>query len=295
MSISRVLATPGSPEDAAQTTGLARQRGADWLVLDGYHFDAAYQRAIVEAGLGLLVIDDYGHASHYYADLVLNQNIHASEVLYSHREPYTDLLLGTSFALLRREFWAWHGWQREVPGIGRRVLVSFGGTDPENVTRQVITALERVDVEGLEGIVLVGVGNPHSEELGHAVRQSSLSVRLERNVSNMPELMAWADVAVSAGGSTCWELAFMGVPGLLLITAENQRAAVQRLSEERIFLSMEGAVPLDIRGLAIAVTKLTKSQGSRQLMSRKGQQLVDGYGAMRVAKSIGRSVPRSTE
>jgi len=36
----------------------------------------------------------------------------------------------------------------------------------------------------------------------------------------MPELMAWADFAVSAGGSTCWELAFMGLPALVLIQAK---------------------------------------------------------------------------
>jgi UDP-2,4-diacetamido-2,4,6-trideoxy-beta-L-altropyranose hydrolase len=293
--VSRVLATAGSQVDAEQTTSLARQLRADWLVLDGYHFDAAYQRAIVEMGLGLLVVDDYGHASHYYADLVLNQNIHASEALYNRREPYTDLLLGTSYVLLRREFGAWRGWQREIAGIGRRVLVSLGGADPDNVTCQAIAALEGVDVQDLEAVVLVGASNPHSEELRHAVRQSRLSFCLKRNVSNMPELMAWADVVVSAGGSTCWELAFMGVPGLLLITAENQRAAVQRLSEEQVFLCMEGTVPLDIRGLALAVTELTRSRVSRQLMSQRGQQLVDGLGVMRVANSIGQSVARSTE
>ena len=74
-----------------------------WLVVDGYHFDVEYQKSIKAAGYRLLWIDDYGHAGHYYADLVLNQNISADPSLYGNRESYTQLLMGPSYALLRRE------------------------------------------------------------------------------------------------------------------------------------------------------------------------------------------------
>ncbi len=50
---------------------------------------------------GVLAVDDYGHAGHYTADLVLNQNLHAREELYQDREAHTRLLLGNRFALLR--------------------------------------------------------------------------------------------------------------------------------------------------------------------------------------------------
>lgn len=90
-----------------------------WLVVDGYHFDSSYQKSIKEAGHKLLWIDDYGHAAHYYADIVLNQNISADERFYIRREPYTRLLLGTRYVLLRHEFKKWQGWRRKflpLPG-----------------------------------------------------------------------------------------------------------------------------------------------------------------------------------
>src|SRR5262249_53524847 len=99
--------SPGSLQNAEQKIALASLYGEEWIVLDGYVFSSSYQRALKSAGLRLLVLDDFGHAEHYCADLVLNQNLHAHERLYARREADTRLLLGTRFALLRREFTRW--------------------------------------------------------------------------------------------------------------------------------------------------------------------------------------------
>src|SRR5262249_39639783 len=96
-----IEAEPGSPADLRQTLEASRALQPSWLVLDGYHFDAQYQRALKEAGLRLLVFDDYRHAGHYCADLVLNPNPGASPHQYERREPHTQLLLGPRYAQLR--------------------------------------------------------------------------------------------------------------------------------------------------------------------------------------------------
>jgi UDP-2,4-diacetamido-2,4,6-trideoxy-beta-L-altropyranose hydrolase len=191
-----------------------------WFVVDGYHFDATYQKSIKAAGYKLLWIDDYGHAAHYYADLVLNQNISADPSFYIHREPYTQLLLGTRFVLLRREFKRWQGWHRETPPVGRKVLVTMGGADPDNVTLKAIQALKQLDVPGLEGRIVIGPANPHLALLKKAIGGES-RLHLLTEVADMPHLMAWADVSISAGGSTCWELAYMGVP-MVMVLSDNQ-------------------------------------------------------------------------
>jgi spore coat polysaccharide biosynthesis predicted glycosyltransferase SpsG len=129
MEITRISARPGTTEDAQRTAIIAQQKGAAWVVADGYHFDAEYQRVIKHSGLRMLLVDDYGHAGHYYSDVVLNQNISANESLYANREPYTRLLLGVRFALLRREFLPWRGWQRETRPVAHKVLITLGGGD----------------------------------------------------------------------------------------------------------------------------------------------------------------------
>ena len=220
--------------DKLKTRGPKRE---PWFVVDGYHFDAEYQKSIKAAGYKLLWIDDYGHADHYYADLVLNQNISADPFLYSNREPYTQLLLGPRYALLRREFERWQDWQREIPPMAQKVMVTLGGADPDNVTLKVIQALKQVDVPGLEAQIVIGPANPHLELLKKEIGDES-RLNLLMNVADMPALMAWADVAISAGGTTGWELAFMGLPGLIIILADNQRPVGQWLDQSGIGVNL---------------------------------------------------------
>jgi len=260
-----------------------------WVVLDGYHFDEVYQQRVKEGGQRLLVIDDMAHLKHYYADIVLNQNLHAEQLKYS-CEPYTRLLLGTRYVLLRREFLAWRGWQREIPEIAKRVLVTLGGGDPENHTLKVIQALQKIDIHGLEATVLIGASNPHAKVLEATTRQSRVPIRLIQNARNMPELMAWADVAVSGGGSTVWELAFMGLPGIIVVLADNQRSIASELESAGVAVDLgwyAGATTADIRS---SLAQLLAAEEARAEMGQRGQQVVDGRGVERGAK-----IPRSEE
>lgn len=274
------------PGDWDYTKGILAAHPDAWVVLDGYHFDEVYQRWMKETGLRLLVIDDMAHLKCYYADIVLNQNIHANEELYENREPYTQLLLGNHYVLLRQEFWKWRGWKRQVPQVARKILVTFGGGDPDNVTFKVIQALHQVEVDGLETEVVVGGSNPNYVELQAAVCDSRFPIRLKSNVANMPELMAWPDIAISAGGTTSWELAFMGLPSIVLILADNQRPIAERLNTKGVAVNLGWHKNLSSSDIAQALTQLLVSEKSRVELSRRGQKLVDGEGSFRVLKAL---------
>jgi len=225
--------------DWERTSQVLAKYSDAWVVLDGYHFDLTYQRQIKESGHPLLVIDDTAHLEHYHADIILNQNINAEQLHYS-CDPDTRLLLGTRYVLLRSEFLSWRRWQRTIPKlvVANKVLVTLGGGDPDNQTLKVINALQEVDEDGLEAVVVVGASNPHFEALQNEAYDSCFPIRLIRNANNMAELMAWADVAVSAGGSTCWELAFMGLPNVILVLADNQRDIAEGLDDLGIAINM---------------------------------------------------------
>ncbi|CAD5926420.1 Spore coat polysaccharide biosynthesis protein SpsG [Planktothrix agardhii] len=291
MKVVHLAAEPGSLADAQETAALAHQFNASWVLLDGYQFGSEYQQTIKNSGLNLLFIDDYGHAEHYYADVVLNQNISAEEEWYQHREPYTQLLLGTRYTLLRREFWQWQGWQRTVPPVAKKVLVTLGGADPDNVTLKVIQSLQIVEVEELEAVVVVGGSNPHYENLKMAVQDSRYPIQVQQNVTNMPELMAWADMAISAGGSTCWELAFMGLPSILLILADNQRAIAQKLATLNLAVNLGWHQDVTIEEIGLALRESIGDRPKRETMSKRERELVDGNGARRVVSEMVNMLP----
>jgi UDP-2,4-diacetamido-2,4,6-trideoxy-beta-L-altropyranose hydrolase len=289
--IVRLATDSGSDDDAAQTNALARQRKAAFVVADGYHFGGDYQYSIKDSGCQLMLIDDYGHAEHYFADLVLNQNLSAQANWYNSRELYTRLLLGTQYVLLRRQFLNYRAWQRSIPIVGRKVLVTMGGGDPDNVTSKVIKALVGLE---LESKIVVGGSNPHLAELEMEIQQLKIAELIVDTV-NMPELMAWADVAVTAGGTTSWETAFMGLPSVVIVVAENQKGIAQSLDEAGAVVSLGWHEQASIEALAKEIEDLMRSFGMRRGMSERGRSLVDGNGVSRVIEALQLKADSSTE
>jgi UDP-2,4-diacetamido-2,4,6-trideoxy-beta-L-altropyranose hydrolase len=270
--------------DAQQTVELAREIGADWVVLDGYQFGAENQRAIKNAGLQLLVVDDEARARHYVADLVLNQAPYAVPGLYPIRSPRTALLLGTRYALLRREFLRARPTDRSQAPRTQRVLVTLGGADPDNCTRTILEAI--AGIEKLTTIAVVGPSNSHAMELEQLAQGARGRITVRRNPTDMSELMAWADLAISAAGSTCWELAFMGLPMLLVVLAENQRPGATSLEQLGLARNLGWHSKLSPDKVCAAVMQISDDPALRASMSRKGLELIDGRGASRVVTEM---------
>jgi UDP-2,4-diacetamido-2,4,6-trideoxy-beta-L-altropyranose hydrolase len=278
----------GSFGDADETVRIALEHGADWIVVDGYHFGAEYQKTIKDAGLSLLFIDDYGHADHYYADIVLNQNIYADLSLYKKYEPYTRFLLGMKYVLLRREFLKYSDWHRDIPKVARKILVTLGGSDPDNVTLKVIEAVKTVGLDGLEVKVVVGGANPHFDLIHEMVKDLS-NFTLIKNADNMPELMAWADVGLSAGGSTCWELAFMGLPSILYPIAENQKIITQELYKICAAVELPSGILTSVNDFTFFTESFLKKKKLRSGMSLTQKKLVEGTGAKHIVSIMMRN------
>jgi UDP-2,4-diacetamido-2,4,6-trideoxy-beta-L-altropyranose hydrolase len=268
----------------------APQAAADWVVLDGYHFDSSYQQGVRTAGRRLLVIDDLAHLAHYHADVLLNQNINAERLAYRH-DADTVLLLGTPYALLRPEFSVSHDRRRDMPAVARNVLVTMGGADPDNVTLKVIQAMAHPALQNLDVRVVVGPANPHLNSLREELEGSVGNVQLLSHITDMADLMAWADVAISAGGSTCWELACVELPGVVLVLADNQKEIAHVLAEYEAAISLGDASQLDVRDIADTVLRLIHDYSLRSSMSEVGRVLVDGKGASRVVDVLSHGGP----
>lgn len=272
----------GSKEDAQQTRHIAAERNSPWIVADGYRFGAEYQKTIKADGQKVLLVDDNVHAESYAADVVLNQNLQAAENLYPRRETYTRLLLGPRYALLRREFRQWHNWRREIPANGKKVLVTMGGSDPNNVTIKVIEAIAQLSNPGLETVVLLGGSHPRTEQVRAAIREQAHSMRLITDANNVAEWMAWADVAVAGAGTTVWELCLLGLPAILLVLADNQAQVAETAEKAGTAWSLGAGTEVSVSDIGNKLRELLDTQKKRISQSEKGRTLVDGRGAERV-------------
>lgn len=276
----------GSSIDAQETAGLFWNLHCQWICVDGYQFGADYQQSLKALGCRSLFLDDYGHASFYCADLILNQNISAHDRYYQHRHPKTDLLLGTRYTLLRQEFLGCRKEQRRIPDVVRNLLVTLGGSDPGNVTTWILESLQAIDIPGLTITVIVGAANPHRDLLEACAICSIYPIQLVWNATNMPNYIAATDLAISAGGSTVWELLMFGVPNIIVTLADNQVAIAQSLHQQDISVSLGFHHALEATQLASVVQKISMNLKQRQQMSAKGQALIDGDGCDRVLMAM---------
>jgi UDP-2,4-diacetamido-2,4,6-trideoxy-beta-L-altropyranose hydrolase len=265
-----------------------QEPGDAWCVVDGYHFDIAHHRALRQAGFKVVVIDDNAHLPAYEADIIVNQNIHAAKLRYRcNSDPV--LLFGTQYALLRQEFLCARQGRRLPERPCRRLLVALGGADPGNVSLMVLEALQRLSrnhLADLEVRVVVGPANPHLAALMGELTTLPFVCNLVSASNDIPTLMTWADVAISAAGSTCWELAYLGVPFGTIVVADNQKQVADELATAGVAVHFGRARELTSEKLAAPIASLMANPDQRRMMVEHGRGLVDGQGATRVVEAM---------
>jgi len=146
----------------------------------------------------------------------------------------------------------------------------------------VINSLKGLNSPDLEAVVLVGGSNPHFEILQEAVADCAINMRLERDVNDMPKMLSWADVGITSGGTTVWEMAFMGLPCLIMCIADNQIGLAKRLGEMGAAVNQGWHECLSERDVSLQIISLIRDRKRRANMSLGLQQLVDGEGVDRV-------------
>jgi UDP-2,4-diacetamido-2,4,6-trideoxy-beta-L-altropyranose hydrolase len=280
------------PFDLEYTAGILQRLGAQpetrdaWLVVDGYHLDGVYQKEIKKIGYPLLMIDDYGHVRHCNADVVLNQNISATRFLYNNCAPDTVLLLGPRYTLIRREFQPWRDQRREFPDVARRILVTMGGADPNNLTLEVLRALRRLTLPDLEVKVVIGHANPHYGSIQKECSGAIPHFQLLFSVKEIPELMAWSDLAIIQAGGTLWELLFMGCAIISYATNVFQDKVLKTLDEMNVLKYNGYSNEIDQDLLLSSIYGLALDKERRKELFKLGRDIIDGQGADRVVEQI---------
>jgi UDP-2,4-diacetamido-2,4,6-trideoxy-beta-L-altropyranose hydrolase len=278
-----VGAVPGSQGDALETTAIGQRYCAAVAVIDGYHFGARFRGPFQAAGLATVAIDDNGEVGQCADAIIVNQNLHAAGGLYRYGEGRSKLLLGTAYALLRREFRHSIRTAGRKAGTVRKILVTLGAADSGNATRRVVDVLKAIDLADIEIQIVIGGESPHRAEIEAACSTLPNLHALPDPGPRMADLIAAADVAVTAGGSTMWELAAMGIPFVSIITADNQRQAASAMAEFGFGNVNAEKLEKDLPGL---LRELIPDEARRGALSDIGRRLVDGEGASRVCGEI---------
>ena len=274
-------------EDADQTRATLSKPTSptDWLVVDHYDLDHRWEAALRRSARRIMVIDDLANREHD-CDLLLDQNLVAGlDHRYTGKVPDgCGLLLGPAYALLEAAFTELHDRARPRSGPVRRILISFGGADADNLCARSLSAFTSLNRSGVEVDIAIGESSPHLGAL-RKLAAPHRNVRVHSGATSLAQLLSEADLAIGAGGTTTWERLCLGVPSLVVTVAPNQEPVAAELNRLGLIRLVGDKRHASESSIASALDQVFQT-GLDESWSKSCLATVDGRGADRVAAAL---------
>jgi UDP-2,4-diacetamido-2,4,6-trideoxy-beta-L-altropyranose hydrolase len=285
----RLLLLSGPVEDEPFEVAAGLQEPCDLLVIDHYGRDESFETRSRTFAPSIFALDDQPRRRHD-ADFLLDATPRPNEDAYrTVVPPSCQLLIGPRYALLRPQFAKARVaalTRREQGGDLRRLLVSMGMTDPDNVTAQILRGVAASNLPLAVDVVL-GATAPHIEVVRKLAAELGLDAKLHVDVSDMATLVSAADLAIGAAGQTSFERCCLGLSSLMAVTADNQTQFAEALVAAGAVERLRSTSETDI---ASALTALFRDPVLRKEMSRRAAALCDGEGAARTVQTVVASI-----
>lgn len=292
------LDSVGGERDVEICTGVITDAGdTSILLVDSYRIGHAWHARVKSHVDCLGVIDDLSDR-HYLCDVLVDQSFNKRAGDYKTLIPDSSkLLVGSEYCLVRREFLAERaqslerrrGFYTTANTVGAfNLLISMGGVDIGNASATVLGALSSmaIDIE-LSVTVVLGSLSPHLQSIRETITAAgSASINLLVDVVDMAPIMARADLCVSAAGTTVWEACVLGLPLIVLVTADNQLHIAEELARNRAIKLAGRAESVSERRLAAVISHTIKNLEDMKRMSYLGSKICDGRGCERVASTL---------
>ena len=278
-----ILFVDADAETAVKTLTRKITEPVDWLVIDHYGIDLDSEKIFRKLARNIMVIDDLVDRSHD-CDLLLDQGPGRMPEDYAGLVPAHALVCaGPDYALLDPAYGAFR--DRNLPvGPNKRtaIFLSFGGTDPRNFTGRALDALAGAGVAGPVNVFL-GAAAPHREEVGARLKSWRTEATLHIDSTNMIHVLADSLLAVGACGVSALERCCCGVPSVIAVIADNQRAAAAGISAARAaeIIDLD-----DVTGASACINGLVAQPERLAQIAAAGKLLCDGRGGRRVAMAL---------
>lgn len=267
--------------DANESVEIIRDLKPSWTIVDHYAIDAIWHDIVSKVCSNLVVIDDLADRA-LKCKILIDQNYGADQEFYKTKvNSDCTYLMGPAYALLRNEFLNYRQLVVSQPPIDeiKKVLITFGGADPENFTTQVLNDLSNSkSAQKCQFIVIVGSNYPHLAELKRISKKSNLNIQIKFDVDNMAQVMAACDVCIGAAGTTALERCSVGLPTLTFVIAANQKKVAKMLAQAEI------TEITDINRLRTDFESLFSNRGIKKLnkLRQLSFDICDAQGASRV-------------
>lgn len=266
-------------EELEEVKKIILEEKIDTILTDSYFLSDKYLLELKKYVDTLISIDD--NSLYYYpSDFIINGNIYANGLDYKIINNKSKLLLGTEYTILRDEF------QNEFNYIVneqvKNILITMGGSDINDFTPFVLDSIKEIDVNIN---VIIGKSFKCIDKI-KSIAKGNKNINLIYNPSNISEIMKNTDIAISASGSTVYELGVIGVPTILIIQAKNQENIAYELDKNNIMINLGYFYNINKRDILLIVENLMNNFSKRISMSKSTKYLISSYGVKNIVNYI---------
>ncbi len=289
----KVIPLSGDSEEETEELQERLPDGFDWMVLDHYERGLEFEQSCRGWARQIMVIDDLPVRQHH-CDVLLDQTLGRQPSEYAHLVPNEcRIATGSAYSLLRRGFGAWRtatlDRRRQYYEL-QRLVVSMGATDTRKLTALVLDGIEEAGLD-LEVDVILGTSSPNIKAVQAKIEGMKTPAILHVDPPRIARLMADADLAIGAAGTSAWERCCLGLPSLVVTIAGNQRDIAKAISEAGTAKVIGDAEDLTPALIASELRQLHENPDLLTLMSVKAAAVCDGFGAIRASLPLQQGEP----
>ena len=267
-------------EELSVLSQVIRNEHIDKLLIDSYQVTQRYLAELSKL-VTTFYIDDL-NLFEYPVDAVICYANYWKKFQYKINDKRTTYLLGMKYVPLKQAFWNCEA--KIISEKANNLLILTGGSDPFNVTEQILDSIDTYQFQTID--VICGIYNTNYKKFVKKY-ENNKNIKFHQAVNNIEQYMKKADIAISAGGMTLYELCAIGTPAISFSFADNQLDNVRQFQEDGLIDYAGDARMDDIAGtINQYLTRYRNDFELRKEKSEKMQKVVDGKGAERIARAI---------
>lgn len=280
------ISTKKSSTAQAQELFQLLPNGCGILICDTYAHGFEFESALRGWTDFIVVFDDLAEVTHD-CDILINSSLGFKASNYNKLVPSScNLLLGPRYAPVRSIF---SELRKKIVvqknEIVERIAVSLGGTDPQNNTEMIVSLIHKLLPEIFIDIYLMP-GAIHYKTIEKVTKNWSENIILKEPKSEIAYSLSKADLVIGAAGSSVWERCTLGLPSMVIVTADNQRHIAAGLKRQHAALVVSENELGNKKIMSKLLKNICTDFAFRKRLSIASKNLCDGNGALRITKKI---------
>ena len=270
-------------DDAKATIDILKKNFTCLVVVDHYSLDYKWERQIKRHTRKIMVIDDLDNRKHE-CDILLDHNYRSNNYAYKKNiiNNSCKKLLGLDYLIINKEYR--NNKKRFTRGYIKNILIFFGGSDSENLTKLIVEKLIKLDSRKYNVSIIIGINNNKIKSIEKLTKNLN-NFQCYKSQPNLASILKKNDLVIGALGMNLWERLCVGVPSVVISKGIDQKIFAKKLADKKCISLLGHFNEISENKLELKLKKILKTKISQSMTSNL-QSMVDGFGTDRVANEI---------